>query len=382
MRVTPALLAATTLLTAHLPPPTTIRCVADDPVTEPAGDDRTERLIRNLLLQRSVQTQLHYFRELKNGFSTTWLADFSDAQGTARLAAKSTAGRLLHCHTGMRNVEWDEYMMSMFNAPDVTQVVSVMGRSRPNGLSPNNPYLKAAPSRPARTYTETVRPAAVARQVLQIREEIAEEWVSDLALIEKDNVELLRHHAEEVKHLVDDELRFQYLIQPCEAGDGESSPLRLASYDLLKNAVTAEALRLLVERLGKTAETQHSSGWLRGFSAEHARPLLGVAEHEKTQRSVDWHGGRDALLTMMSEPVSMGLSPSGEARFLDPLSLAEAMMRLRATIANEWIAACKQVPDEHLVLARKQLTARNLFGDVSLGEESPAEERVDVDIDR
>ena len=165
-------------------------------------------------------------------------------------------------------------------------------------------------------------------------------------------------------NVVDELERFQHAIRPeddlsnddDDEGKGGSTPLRQASYDLLRNALTAEAIRLLVVRLGDDASTQHSSNWLRGFAAEHASDIL--PSPSKTERCVEWHRARIVLREMMREPVSMSKSPGGEARFNDPLALAERAMRLRSKVAREWIDACAAVPDEHLKLQRDRLNMR------------------------
>lgn len=280
--------------------------------------------------------------------------------GCAQLAAQH--GRsILHSHRGMLNVQWDEFMLSMFSAPEETHQIEVVWGFQGGG-SPNNPYLQKR-KRNVRTYTDTVRPAQVAGSVLSIREELAAEWRNDLALLAVDNKELRRHHTEEVVHLVDAFEKEQYAIRPCEYDDsgedkGDASPLRQASYDLLKNAATAEALRIITERLAADAATQHSSGWLRGFAAEHAQTLAGHLPAGRGPVSVEWNVARGVLLEMMAQPVVMGTGPDGAARFLDPLALADATMQLRAKIAAEWIAECERTTDEHLALARRRLEQR------------------------
>ena len=344
----------------------------DSAVEELGGDDHSGLLIRRLLTQRSVQTQLKYQMEFKNGFAQQWLTRFTTEQGAAPLVVGSPARgqqKVLHCHHAMRRVEWDRYMLDMLSAPEETHVVSVMrgGGSPGRRLSKGNPYLKKVQQQqqqPWRTYSDTVRPGQLARQILQIREHIAAEWVRDLTLIERENDELRRHRKEEVVNVVDELERFQHAIRPeddlsnddDDEGKGGSTPLRQASYDLLRNALTAEAIRLLVVRLGDDASTQHSSNWLRGFAAEHASDIL--PSPSKTERCVEWHRARIVLREMMREPVSMSKSPGGEARFNDPLALAERAMRLRSKVAREWIDACAAAPDEHLKLQRDRLNMR------------------------
>ena len=193
------------MLAVTLPPlrrvPDALLCASDaddSAVEELGGDDHSGLLIRRLLTQRSVQTQLKYQMEFKNGFAQQWLTRFTTEQGAAPLVVGSPARgqqKVLHCHHAMRRVEWDRYMLDMLSAPEETHVVSVMrgGGSPGRRLSKGNPYLKKVQQQqqqPWRTYSDTVRPGQLARQILQIREHIAAEWVRDLTLIERENDEL------------------------------------------------------------------------------------------------------------------------------------------------------------------------------------------------
>lgn len=304
----------------------------------------------NLLCQRAVQTQIKYYRDFKNDFATDWLLRFSEQRmGCRRLYTSrrgSSSGGFLHYHKGMGSAGWDEYLLGVMSAPVESHEVSVVWGSRVGGGSPENPYL---PKKQAvRTYTDSVEPARVARQLLSIRETLAEEWIDDLRLIEHDNIELRRHHDEEVKHLVDDQERFQCAIRPDESGkDGSgSSPLRIASYDLLKNAVTLHALLMLIEEQDANELQRHQAKWLRNFGKTHATGLQG---------DNGWHVAREVVNEMMNQPVSVRKSPRGTPQFIDPLGLADRLLELRAELSHDWMKELRQVPNHHLGLARQRL---------------------------
>lgn len=303
----------------------------------------------NLLCQRTVQTQIDYYRSFKNDFATDWLVRFSEQRmGCRRLYTSrrgSSSGGYLHYHKGMGVAAWDKYLLGVMGAPVESHEVRVVWGSRLGGGSPENPYL---PKKKARTYTDSIYPAKVARQLISIRETLAEEWTDDLGLIQYDNIELRRHHDEEVKNLVDDQERFQCAIRPDECGkDGSgSSPLRIASYDLLKNAVTLHALLMLIEEQDANELQRHQAKWLRTFGKTHATGLQG---------DNGWHVARDVVYEMMNQPVSVRKSPRGKPQFIDPLGLADRLLELRAELSSDWIEELRQVPNHHLGLARQRL---------------------------
>jgi len=71
-----------------------------------------------------------------------------------------------------------------------------------------------------------------------------------------------------------------------------------------------------------------------------------------------WHAARGFVLDMMAQPISVGTSPGGQPRFLDPLALGEQILDLREEIAEEWAEALSEMPEYHLRLARMRLEER------------------------
>ena len=84
---------------------------------------------------------------------------------------------------------------------------------------------------------------------------------------------------------------------------------------------------------------------------EHAAEL--DAEH-----ILDWHVAQKVLLKMFEQPISISKAPSGDARFIDPRSLTERVLKLRSEIADRWIVAMHNVPESHLNLQRQRLMQR------------------------
>ena len=316
-------------------------------VAPAAGLLHSERLCLNLLVQRAVQTQMHYLSELRNDFTSSWLNSFSEEHhGVHRLMHKNSA-RMLHFHDAMGDgTTWDDYLTSMVSAPDETHTVEVKLGCRRQG-SRDNPFLQPASS--TRTYQSTVRPAHLYRQIVQIRERLAEEWTNDLPLIGLDNDELRRHHREEVKNVVDEQERFVYAIRPLQYDDasGEfSSPLRQSTFDLLKNAVTDVALQQLIDEEARSGSPQQCE-WIKGFTSRSAQALRAPAEQ--------WNVAREVMRTLMTQPPSIATGPDGSTCLLDPLALSERLLELRLEVASEWAQLMPRVPDDHLQLARARL---------------------------
>lgn len=59
---------------------------------------------------------------------------------------------------------------------------------KPRGGSGNNPYLTP---QIAKRYTMTIDPYSLAKRIMSVREQVAEEWRQDLLLVTAENMELV-----------------------------------------------------------------------------------------------------------------------------------------------------------------------------------------------
>lgn len=305
-----------------------------------------EMLLKNFLCQRAIQTQLCVHQYMDNEFKKSWLMDFVEEMGCAHLSAGNSQ---LHSHTAM-SVPWYEFLSAIMEAPEEIREIEVKGR-RIGGGSPDNPYL---PKPKPIIYTETITPKVLGKQLMTIREQLAKEWQQDLKLLSLCNAELRRHHSEEVKHETDAVENQQYVIEyaAIEGEDGEGTPLRESNFDLLKTAVTHGALLRLQQELRQEPTLEHQAEWLTVFAKQHGAAFRpGGAEYSP-------HAGREFILLMMEQPVSVSTSLGGNPRFLDPLSLAERLMDLREELALEWSEAMQHVPAEHIALCVEEHRAK------------------------
>jgi len=73
-------------------------------------------------------------------------------------------------------------------------------------------------------------------------------------------------------------------------------------------------------------------------------PYLGSSLRGDTRRGV----AADLINQMMDQPVCVGTSLGGNARFTDPLALADRLLDLRVEMAEDWIEALRRVPEEQV----------------------------------
>jgi len=133
-------------------------------------DDAIAKFVDETLLQRAIQTQLFYFQEFRDGFKKQWLEHFLGHEG------------LMNYHGfGGLQVSADEYLREMFNSPPVEHEVKMSWGSRLAGGSKDNPYLQQQPK--YNYYMETVHPQKVCKGLMDIREQLRVEWLTDLPVM-------------------------------------------------------------------------------------------------------------------------------------------------------------------------------------------------------
>mmetsp|Transcript_36819 Transcript_36819/g.72920 ORF Transcript_36819/g.72920 Transcript_36819/m.72920 type:complete len:441 (-) Transcript_36819:298-1620(-) len=244
--------------------------------------------IFDLLLQRSLQTQIVYFKNTRNDLKADWLNGFAEhdhLDGGARW--HSIVGMRMHC---------GEYFQSLLSEPIHSITVrygpgavgvgstkdgtTLKEMSDTSGVAPGlTPWLAASASRRKNPYLtkpkpmefeEFVSPKELTHSLMGVCRSLAIEWKEDLALLASvDNEEYRReqgsahrermraHRAKFKQKRGEDEERlldmeaFEASIQPvppflsAERGRDGSSPLRRLSYELLERVVTVLALKAL-----------------------------------------------------------------------------------------------------------------------------------------
>lgn len=133
--------------------------------------------------------------------------------------------------------------------------------------------------------------------------------------------------------------------------DRDSSPLRKKNFDLLVLLCTQEAIhRVLREYMEESKED--SLDWLREFYTER------VAEYFDGPQS---HGSADDFLgELLLELPSVQQTKIGGVHFIDPMGMAEDIIRMRSEVAEEWKGLVAKSPNDHMDLRRLLLI--NLMG--------------------
>jgi len=320
--------------------------------------------ILNFLTQRSVQSFMFLQKECRDVHTVSWLEDFSN-----------TTNMLLFHGTGAfdttRYPNWDSMFVEMMDRPAKEIVVRVEARVMISGgsLSKNrkvNPYLK----KPVREYIIDIDPTSIASRIISVREQIAKEFAEDIEIIENHGEYILESYFDNMIKDRDedaavetnlDSVSNEDQVNKCpfdrykltmllDLKDSDSiqrpSPLRKGSFDLLLLLITQESIHRVLKNLFDygSSESMTHFHWLIDFYSQ--RIPLYFDGNGKYGRSYDFF--QDLLLA----------SPEVHQKktFIDPLGLAEKIIRKRTLVASEWKQTLHNVPLHHVDLRKKLLT--------------------------
>lgn len=332
-------------------------------MTEGGDDARTD--VRNLLTQRAIQSFVFLLEECRDPHSGKWIQeDFLDA------------GNLLHFHgTGAGFLErfggtWDAPLLAMLEQPRTVMVIHAKRRGRGHGgWSKNNPFL------PERFVQIPVKidPVALTSRILEVREQLADEWSVDLDAVRAANREVLRSYLDGARrggndrdgNDDDDERRggggedADEASPASVAGEGAferaefsapgaSSPFRRGNFDLLYNLCTQAAVHRLL-REDSTADAGRNRNERDG--AAHRRLREFYTERAAAYFDGDQPYGRadDFLDAVLRQ------SPGGLA---DPVGTVERILRKRDEVTEEWRESMRHVREEHNVSVRRVVLSK------------------------
>jgi hypothetical protein len=83
-----------------------------------------------------------------------------------------------------------EYLEAMLNSPPESHEIRQQWGNRFAGGSKDNPFLKP-PEERFTSYCETIAPQKICKGIMEIREQLAAEWIDDLSLIPQDNAQFI-----------------------------------------------------------------------------------------------------------------------------------------------------------------------------------------------
>eukprot|EP00904_Undaria_pinnatifida_P014256 jgi/Undpi1/9961/HiC_scaffold_28.g12415.m1 len=253
---------------------------------------------------------------------------------------------------------WHAFLSGMLRAPPEDIVVKKLIKS-PRGGSGNNPFL--ADRKPIE-YTETIEPTTIARRLMEIREQMAEQLSTDLRQMAAENDKLQRDYVDESELGPDraQALRMS-VLEPMVEVDPSSGmanpPQRRAAYKTAVELATAASMRRVRSELRIRGDSR-TLDWLDRFS-----------DRELEQR------GNALIQSLFAGPMVFINDPSrARPKIIEPLKVAQDIMKEREVLAQEFIAVLERVPQDHLRMTVSLLNEKWVSpGDVG-GEEPDARE--------
>lgn len=147
--------------------------------------------------------------------------------------------------------------------------------------------------------------------------------------------------------------------------DRDSSPFRMANFDLLLLLSTQESIhRVLKDQKEENDIADYE--WLRDFYTERVKDHFDG--HQTYGRAEDF------LVDLLKTPPIIQESGNGEFHIIDPMGMAEDIIRERSEVAKEWKDLVAEAPSEHTDLRRLLLVRRmNDATEKTLADSSPIE---------
>uniref|UniRef100_A0A7S4BIS2 Uncharacterized protein n=3 Tax=Chrysotila carterae TaxID=13221 RepID=A0A7S4BIS2_CHRCT len=358
------------------------------------GGESTE-LPEKLLLQCAIQAQLSYYNEFKDELKARWLESFlgHDHLRVQRVSDHG-GGRLLYqgIDNGLR-CDWRGYVRTMLKAPPEEYSVSYkvgtadtagmpqIPQTGADGAEPpwasasasrrNNPYLQKQEPQ-TREYQTILEPRRIARGLLSIRQQIADEWMKDISIIAAEGEYLRACHQDDVcsvevdSFLTVNTTDVKVLEDPAaplppalmaastQAFNSwnlpDSSPFRSANFDLLQRALTREAALAAMKSLARRGDEHAANAeflrarlvrWSPRFEEPKRRQMAGL------------------FLTELLHESPTIQRRDGKALFTDPSLVAAEVLEQRLRIATRWQEAVSQTADKQADVLREDLNEQN-----------------------
>lgn len=362
------------------------------------GDDMVGRNaarcnIQVFLTQRALQSFLYLCDTVRDPHSVKYLEDFLGVRNLLNYHGCGLKYPLLDDDENTQKygtaADWDAPLAALTQQPPTVMIVSAKRRGRGHGgWSKDNPYLEERWV----DFEIDIHPCRLASRILQVREQIAAEWVTDLAVLQTANEQILESYLERTRQWRDadparegvppagaafDRTAVQLLNNHTDfavsmddaPSSSTSSPFRRGSFDLLYNLCTQAAVHRLLQQLrdehrSRSAQQPHddaSYAWLRDFYAEHAAEYFdgdvpyGRADDFMEQLLL----APPALVPTQQSQQQSGQQQSAPMALADPMGIAEQINLLRSDIFSDWRERMLDVPAAHSgirkVLLEKQV---------------------------
>ena len=237
---------------------------------------------------------------------------------------------------------WDSVLYDVMRQPNTQMIVSAKRRGRGHGgWSKNNPYLQERWVE----FPIDIRPASLVQRLLAVRAQLASEFQRDLDIIIHAGDQVMDSYFTRMKDntIGDEELAFERAsleILSNFTAIGSSSPLRRGNFDLVYSLCTQAATHALLRELQTSREQEEVAFvWMKKF---YSRSIHRYFDGDQTL------GQADAFLNeLLTTPPSF-IEHGGDngVGLIDPLLIAERIIQLRRTIAQDWIQKMAEVEED------------------------------------
>eukprot|EP00977_Amphora_coffeiformis_P023528 scaffold13527_cov202-Amphora_coffeaeformis.AAC.13 len=278
---------------------------------------------------------------------------------------------------------WDAILLDMLQQPPDVVIVSARRRGRGHGgWSKDNPYLEDR----FVEFEIDIEPPSLVTRILSVRQQISDEWVTDLQTLQTINGQILASYHERQTQMRDEEEECaatsssgsaaspedctqgvydrnavyymnNKITEESETDARASSPFRKSNFDLLALLATQEALHRVLRSYQDTGEERSvSRDWLKQFYTQRLRQYF--------DGDGEYHRADDFLQALLSTPPSTVELPSStvtqaQIGLVDPLRIAQDVLEAREGVVQEWQAIMRDVvPSDHMELQKSILAVR------------------------
>jgi len=356
--------------------------------------------LRLFLTQRCIQSFMYLLSSTHDLHTVSWLDNFTQpitinnywdedddlkpgAEDTFRENDKRIGSKMLRYH-GLSALnttmfpKWDSFFTTLLEQPDAVLMISTpkdVGR---------------------RAYSEfdiDIEPARLCTRILSVREQIAREMAGDLKAIANMGQLIFNSYWQNAKDRKDttkestetnsggDETSSPYAFDypstmyinfdPLDDSALAPSPLRKGNFDLLYNLITQSAVEELLQSedgvvVGEDeVQNRASQLFLSKYYEEHLLTHFVGSQ---------WYGKGDEFIEhlMLGSPIMMSRSDddiddddqeidessisSTPPLVVEPMRIAEQILKKRDKLALEWMEVMDAVPSDHTEIRKLQLT--------------------------
>jgi len=274
------------------------------------GSNRIRCDVQNLLTQRAIQSFMYLSDSLRDPHSVRWIENFLNTTGS--LEYHGVGAGYLERFGGT----WEAPLEAMMQAEKDVVIVAAKRRGRGHGgWSKDNPFLEER----FVEFEIPIDPVSLAARILAVREQIANEWVTDLDVLQQANEQILDSYfataveertggVEGVPVAAFERTAVNLLNNHTGFSVGASSPFRKGNFDLLYNICTQTAIHRLLSDLSNDSRNEVPYQFLRDFYAEFAAEYFdGDQQYGRAddflEQVCSWKCARDLPISVRLTPV-------------------------------------------------------------------------------